>query len=244
MAKRRTIRTDLRGAAGVLALDRPSRANAYTEAALNELSARLAALVDSDAVRVVVFTGGRGGTFCAGADLDEVRARTPREALDLASRRVFDEIAACPKPTLAAIDGPAVGGGFELALACDARIATPRARFAFPETALGILPAAGGTWRLPQIAGEAVAREMILFGRELDAEAALAAGLVGEIVEPDALWARVDAWTDRATRRDPTALALAKRAIDLTAETRGAAEFARAAQALLYALRAPAKARR
>jgi enoyl-CoA hydratase len=244
LAEHHHVRIDQRGAAGVLALNRPRRANAYTEAALNELSARLTALIADDAVRVVVVTGAKPGTFCAGADLDEVRARTVKDALALTSRRVFDEIAACPKPTLAAIDGPAVGGGFELALACDARIATPRARFAFPETALGILPAAGGTWRLPRIAGDSLAREMILFGRELDAASALAAGVVGAIAEPDALWPTIDAWVDRAGRCDAAALALAKRALDLADDNRGAREFTRAAQGLLYALRVPGKGRR
>ena len=119
------------------------------------------------------------------------------------SLEVFDAIAACPKPTLAVIDGPAVAGGLELALACDLRIASPRARFALPEPSLGLIPAAGATFRLPLVAGEATARQMILFGAELDAQQALAHGLVAEVVAPEELDDRVRWWAGKVGERDP-----------------------------------------
>ncbi len=220
------------GCAGHLEIHRPERANAYTEAMLAALERALADLAADPAVRVIVVGSATPGRFCAGADLREIRRRDADGALDLRSARLFDALAACPRPTIAAIDGPAVGGGLELALACDLRLASDRATFALPETGLGIIPAAGGTARLPRLVGPARAREMVLFGRELDADEALSWGLVSEVVRPAELGRRVDAWAERAAARHPLALRLAKQALDL--DGIGAGAYARCAQALLY----------
>jgi enoyl-CoA hydratase len=231
------VKLRVEGPAGFIELDRGARANAYTTALLHALAGALQRLTEDGGVRVVVLGSAVPGRFCAGADLDELAGRGAADALELVSLRVFDAVAACPKPTIAAVDGPAMGGGLELALACDLRLATPRARFALPETAHGLLPAAGGTFRLPRAVGPSLARQMILFGRELDAGAALEAGLVAEVVAPEELGGRLEWWIDAAARRDPLALRLAKQALDLAAEDGGARAATASAQALLYELR-------
>ena len=234
MANSTGLRIRTEGAAGILALDRPDRANAYLDAMLDEMRAAIDGFVAGDTVRVIVITSTTGGKFCAGADLHELRARSGPDALDLKSARLFDDLAGCPLPSIAAIDGPAVGGGLELALACDVRIATPRASFAFPETSFGIIPAAGGTFRLPRVVGPGMARQMILLGHRLDAKAALQWRLVNEIVDPQRLEDRVQQLVDAAAARDPLALRLAKQAIELAIPEGDGKAFAITAQAVLY----------
>ena len=172
-----------RGAAAVLTLDRPERMNALSRATLLDLG-RLGRELAADAsVRAIILTGAGEKAFCAGADLkerqgfsdDDVRAqvglyRSELDALDRSS-----------KPVVAALNGVAFGGGLELALVCDLRVAAPSALLALPETTLGIIPGAGGTQRLPRIVGEARAKEMILLGRRLSAQEALAWGLVNRV---------------------------------------------------------------
>ena len=230
------VRVSISDGAGFLELDRPSRANAYDTATLQALEQGLATLAADDAVRVVVLGSSTPGKFCGGADLTELRRRGATDALELYSLAVFDRLAACPRPTIAAVDGPAFGGGLELALACDLRLASDRARFALPETGLGILPAAGGTFRLPRLVGQARARQMILFGQQLDARRALRWGLVSEVVSPGELSGRTRHWVEAAARLDPLALELAKKAMDAAAEgpANGRQEV-RCAQAALYA---------
>ena len=229
------VRVSISDGAGYLELNRPRRANAYDTPTLEALEQGLATLVDAEEVYVVVVASSTPGKFCGGADLTELRRRGASDALELYSLRVFDALAACPRPTIAAVDGPAFGGGLELALACDLRIATDRARFALPETALGILPAAGGTFRLPRIVGQARARQMILFGQELDAARALAWGLVSEVVPPEKLAAQTRRWMEAATERDPLALELAKEALEAANGEGEGRQQVRCAQAALYA---------
>jgi len=219
---------------GHVELSRPERANAYDEPMLDAIAGALQSFVASSEIRVIVFGSATPGHFSSGADLEELGRREAADALDLRSLRVFDAIAACPKPTIAAIDGPAVAGGLELALSCDLRLASDRARFAMPETSLGLIPAAGGTFRLPRLVGEAVARQMILFGAELDARQALACDLVSEVVAPEGLDEQVRRWAAKAAERDPLALRLAKQAIAMATADRGARDFTSSAQAALY----------
>jgi enoyl-CoA hydratase/carnithine racemase len=137
---------------GVLRLGRPARANAYTPAMLRALEAGLRRL-EGEARALVVEAEG-AGAFCGGADLGLLAAARPEDALDLLSQRVFSAISNSPLPSVAAVQGPAVAGGCELALACDLRVAGPAARFAQPETARGLVPAAGG-WPATQLASSA-----------------------------------------------------------------------------------------
>ena len=229
-----TIRVRVEEVVGLVEIDRPECANAYTTAMLDAIEAGFDLLEDDEDVRVIVVGSAAEGKFCAGADLREIHDRGIEDALELRALAVFDGIAGCTKPTLAAIDGPAIGGGLELALACDLRIASTRARFALPETGFGVLPAAGATFRLPALVGPGVAREMILFGGELDGVQAAARGLVNELAEPHDLGERVRWWCASAAGRDPLALRLAKRAMASTADDGGCRDVTRCAQGVLY----------
>ena len=220
------------GPVGFLTLDRPERAHAYDRALLDELLAGVTALADC-AVIVLESTGERA--FCGGADLDAMASATPLSALDLYSQKVFTAIARLPAVTLAAVQGPAIAGGFELALACDLRVAGPRASFAFPETRLGILPSAGGTTRLTRMVGPSRAKAVILGGEPLDAATALAWGVVNRVADDPRSEAR--AWATLIALRDATALSLAKSVIDAEESTASLARE-RAAEAILYARRA------
>lgn len=231
-----TIKTRIDGHAAFITLHNPEKANAYTEQMLDQMENALHSMCDNPSVRVIVFEGSEG-RFCSGADLDQLRSRGMDEALNLTSDRVFDKIDSCNKPTIAAIDGPAIAGGFELALACDLRIATTRARFALPETAIGILPAAGGLRRLPQLAGESITKQMVIFGRTLMANDALSIGLVAEITEPESLPEVIVKWVQAALDRNSNACKSAKKAIRMTRNDTAAKQFIANAQGVLYDLK-------
>lgn len=226
------IRIDRHGDVGQLWLDRPERAHAYDRAHLDALLAAAEELAATHKVIVICSTGDRA--FCGGADLDAMKHASPLDALELRSQRVFTAIARLPVVTIAAVHGAAVAGGFELALACDLRVAGPAARFALPETKLGILPSAGGTTRLARLAGPSRAKEVILGGRVLDADAALGWGIVHRVAEDPR--AEALAWGSEIAKRDPLALAMAKELLDAT-ESDGALARERQAEAMLYARR-------
>ena len=229
------VRLSVSDGVGFLELNRPQRANAYDRPTLEAMEQGLATLAGADEVRAVVVTSSTPGKFCGGADLTELRRRGATDALELYSLQVFDALAACPRPTIAAVDGPAFGGGLELALSCDLRLCSDRARFALPETSLGILPAAGGTFRLPRIVGQARARQMILFGQQIDAQQALSWGLVSELVPPGELARRTQWWAKGPARLDPLALELAKGCLDAADQGDEGRQHVRCAQAALYA---------
>lgn len=226
-----------RGAVGILTLRRPERANAYHRPLLEELAGVLAHVQAHPEVRVLVLTG-EGRHFCAGADLKELEARRVEDVLSLYSQRVFNELAQLPRLTIAAIRGAALAGGLELALACDLRIAASDARFGLPETRLGLIPAAGGTQRLPALIGMARAKEIILAGRELSAEEAQSWGLVSRVVPShlDVLESAC-AWAKELAERDPLALQLAKQALDLPGITPQDLRLETLSQAVLVARR-------
>lgn len=221
------------GPALVLRISRPARANAYTQAMLAALADQVERADADRDVRVVVVTGEGGRVFCAGADRGEIATRDWRSVLTLASARAFRRLRTSRCVTIAAINGDAVGGGMELALSCDLRLAVEGARFWLPETELGLLPAAGGTALLPRLVGPLRAKEMILGGATWDAAEAFRAGLLTEVVPAGALEARVGAWTERIARRSADALALAKQAIDLGTPGQGDPAFELVAQSLL-----------
>jgi enoyl-CoA hydratase len=166
-----------------ITLDRPERRNALTPAGLDQLEAAVA-----DATEPVILLRGAGESFCAGADLDVVEALPDRDAAEAFARhgqRVANAIADAESVVVAGIDGPARGGGLELALACDLRVATPDATFAEPGVELGLFGAWGGTLRLREVCGLGEAMDLACSGRVVDAEAALRMGLVSRIVEAD-----------------------------------------------------------
>ncbi len=230
-----------RGEVAFLELRRPGRANAYDHALLDRFEQTLDRLTPDSPWRVMVVTGSGEKSFCAGADLHELAGRRADDALDLRSARLFDRLAELPLVTVAAINGVAVGGGLELALACDLRLAASQARFWFPETALGLIPAAGGTQRLTRAVGDTRSKELILGGREWTAEEAHRHGLVNEVVAGPQLLEAAEAWAGRIARRDRLALRLAKTAIGLDAGLRAGRAFEAAAQAALYERRSARK---
>lgn len=165
-----------------LVLDRPDKRNALSIALRDAISDALAEIANDDGVAVAVLLA-NGPVFCAGFDVGELRDRSPEHmrAVEASSDRYHRGLAELPRPLVAGVQGPALGGGFDLAVLCDLRIATPQARFAHPEIKFGA-PALFGPLR--EIVGGGLARELVLTGREMDAEESLRCGLVSEIVEP------------------------------------------------------------
>lgn len=231
------IRIWNKGSIAYIQLNRPEKANAYNEAMLDTLAGTLENIATDAHVRVLIISGAGNRSFCAGADIHEIRQRNYADALNLKSAKVFDKVALSPKITLAAINGAAVGGGLELALACDIRIAVENATFFFPETKLGLIPAAGGTRRLPKIVGIPRAKELILGGRVWNANDALRWGLVNEVVQCEDLLAQAQKWGEEIAQRDPVALQLAKKSLDLQSENGLASSFELVSEALLYQLK-------
>jgi enoyl-CoA hydratase len=176
----------------ILTLSRPDALNALNFGMIERISEALEAVARSDA-RALVITGAGERAFCAGADITELTGRTLLAQMAGAEfgQRVFSKLDTLPIPSIAAISGFALGGGCELALSCSFRLATPRARFGLPEVKLGLIPGYGGTQRLPRLVGESRALEIILTGRMVGAEEALAIGLVNRLVEGDLLEAAV-----------------------------------------------------
>jgi enoyl-CoA hydratase/carnithine racemase len=203
-----------RRADGVVALriDRPPL-NALSGAVLEELESAASALDgDPDVKAVVVFGGAKA--FAAGADISEFGGRREAQAFGKKFRDAFDEVAAIPRPVIAAINGVALGGGLELALACDLRVAADNARVGQPEILLGIIPGAGATQRLPRLVGPARAKELIWSGRQVNADEARAIGLVDRVVPADELVDAASAWAAQLAGGAVVAMGLAKRVID------------------------------
>ncbi|MFC3300302.1 enoyl-CoA hydratase/isomerase family protein [Arthrobacter agilis] len=191
----------------VVELHRPEVRNAIDRRMVDDLHGVCGDLEERP--RTLIITGS-GGIFASGADIAELRERRRDDALAGINSTLFARIAALPMPVIAALDGYALGGGAELAFAADFRIATPRLRIGNPETGLGILPAAGATWRLKELVGEPLAKEILLAGRILTAEEALDARLITSIHEPDELLRAAHDLADRIARQDPLAVRITK----------------------------------
>jgi enoyl-CoA hydratase len=194
----------------IIRIDNP-KVNALSTSVLGQIEAAAIALTDEPAGAVVVTGGDR--VFAAGADISEFTGGSPA-AVGQAFHSALNAVADIPRVTIAAVAGYALGGGCELALACDFRIASEKAKFGQPEILLGIIPGGGGTQRLPRLIGTAHAKEMILTGRQVAADEALAIGLVDEVVAPDALFDRALARAAEFAAGPVLAHGLAKRAID------------------------------
>ncbi len=173
---------EVRGPMALITINRADRHNAISLATLDELQLAAAAAALDDDVRVITITGAGKKAFASGSDLSEVLHRDFKKALEPIVQGLADQLERTPKPTIAAINGICMGGGLEVALGCDLRVATPNATFATPEGKLGIIPGGGATARLPRIVGRAWGMEMLLMGQPIDAERALQIGLVTRIV--------------------------------------------------------------
>ena len=179
------LAVERRDAVEIWTLNRPEQANALNREALDRLAAAALRISSDPQVRAVVIAGGVGRPFCAGADLKERRGMSDDQVLATLDRirLTFDSIDRLPKPVVAAIDGVALGGGLELALACDFRVAVEEAQLGLPEVGLAIIPGGGGTQRLTRVVGEANAKELILLCRRVSASEALRLGLVHRVAE-------------------------------------------------------------
>lgn len=194
----------------VARLNRPDKRNAIDQATIDALHSLCAEL--EVAPRTLILTG-VGGVFAAGADIAQLRERRAEDARRGINAGAFIRIHELPMPVIAALDGYALGGGAELAYAADVRIASPSLRIGNPETGLGIMAAAGATWRLREIVGEALASEMLLTGRTVTAEEALSVGLVSSIHPADELLVAAHTIADRIAANDPLATRHTKRAL-------------------------------
>lgn len=207
------LKYDVRDGIGVITVDRPSALNALNNEVMLELSIAFEMAEADLEVRALVITG-TGRAFVAGADIGNLQrlgdAFAGREA-SLAGQDLTNTLAALPIPTIAAINGYALGGGLELALAADLRVAAPGARLGLPEVGLGLIPGYGGTQRLPRLIGQGRALDLILTGRHVDAAEALAMGLVNRVAD-DVLAAATEL-AAQAIRNAPIALGLAKEAV-------------------------------
>jgi enoyl-CoA hydratase/carnithine racemase len=213
----------------VVTLNRPERRNAIDKAMVDALHAVCGELEEEP--RLAILTG-QDGVFAGGADVAELRDRGVAEALEGINLRLFERLRRLPMPTVAAIDGWALGGGAELAYACDFRLATPRAVFGQPEVGLGIIAGAGAAYRLPRLIGESLAKDILMAGRRLPAAEALTAGLLHGVHEPAGLMTAAHELCDRLAAQAPLALRLTKLAIDAPDAAHPAVEML--AQAVLF----------
>jgi enoyl-CoA hydratase len=214
-----TVLLEIEGGIATVTVNRPERRNALNATVRRELVDVLDRLRGDDAARVVILTGAGEKAFIAGADIGEFAERTPEEQREaMEGRRVFDEIAAFPRPTIAMVNGFALGGGCEVALACDLRIAARSARFGQPEVKLGLLPGGGGTQRLPRLVGYGRALRLILTGELITAEQAERIGLVDEVVDDADLTTRTRELAALLAASSPVALRLIKEAVRATLE--------------------------
>lgn len=214
-----TITASITDGLGLITINRPQVRNALSKTVLAEIRSILDTWEENEQVRGVAFTGSGEKAFVAGADISQLANYDVAYGLTGAMQRLFDKIEEYPKPTIAALNGIALGGGLELAMSCDIRIAAQGARFGLPEPSLGVLPGAGGTQRLSRLVGTGRAVEMVLTGRLLDAEEAERFGLVTKVVPADRLLATVRDTAASIASKGPLAVRLAKMVIKQGAET-------------------------
>ncbi len=202
------------GVVATLRINRPDALNALSVSVLAGLDDAVGEIESSQEIRAAIVTG-EGRAFVAGADIEQIARLDPESGRAFAARgqQVFNRIERLEKPVVAAVNGFALGGGCELAMACHMRIASSRARFGQPEVKLGILPGFGGTQRLPRLVGRGVATQLILSGEMIGAELALRIGLVNEVVEPDALLDRARELLAQILANGPRAVAASLAAI-------------------------------
>lgn len=236
MTTYQTLRVTVSDRVAVITLDRPEVRNAINAQVQTDLRSALDDLRDSDAVGAVVLTGAGEKAFAAGADIGQLRSYDLHTGLTSSMQRLYDEVEAYELPTIAAVNGYALGGGCELAMACDIRIAADTARFGLPETNLSVLPGAGGTQRLARLVGVGRAIDLILTGDMLTADEALAAGLVTRVARPEALLATAHEVARSILAKGPLAVRLAKTVIrtGMDADRRTGLVVEQLAQSLLY----------
>lgn len=209
-----TLLVEREGRVAILTLNRPDKLNALNDQVREDMLAALAEIEKDDSVGVVVITGAGEKSFIAGADIGEFAGRTPFDQRHaMRSPRIFDVMAAFPKPVIAMINGFCLGGGCELAMSCDIRIASEKARFGQPEINLGLIPGGGGTQRLPRLVGLGNALRLILSGDMIGAAEAQSIGLVEMVVPHDELRAKTLELANKIASKSPLTIKVAKEAV-------------------------------
>ena len=210
----KNIRVSVADGVAVLTFDRPEVRNALNLETVREGEVALTDLAADAAVGALIVTGAGDKAFVSGADISDLRERTRDDGLAGINSSFFAAVERFPRPTIAAVNGDALGGGCELALACDLRIAAETAKFGQPELGLGIIPGAGATQRLPRVVGLGRAKHLILTGETIDAAQALAIGLVSAVVPAGELHTKAQDLARRVLRQGPLAARLAKVAMN------------------------------
>ncbi len=201
---------------GIITIHRPKVLNALNKATMTELKHLVEEIAQNPAVEAVIITGSTDKSFVAGADISEMRELSALEGRDWGkfSQSVFNQIENLPKPVIAAVNGYALGGGCELAMSCDIRIASERAKFGQPEVLLGVIPGFAGTQRLPRLVGKGKAKELMFTGDPIDAAEAFRIGLVNKVVPADELMDAATKMAHRIMSRGPIAVKLCKAAVN------------------------------
>jgi enoyl-CoA hydratase len=211
------IEVTIDGPVATLCVTRPEIRNALDSATVQEMTVALTSLIASEEVGAIVVTGAGDKVFVSGADINAIRARGRNDGLAAINQSLFSVLDRCPKITIAAVNGLALGGGCELAIACDLRVAADHATFGQPEVALGIIPGAGATQRLPRLIGLGRAKHLILTGDPIDAATALEWGMVSAVVPGAEVLPAARRLAERVLSRGPLAIRLAKAAINASA---------------------------
>src|SRR5574338_804334 len=215
-----TLLLEKRERVAIITINRPDKRNALNIKTREEGAALLEELRNDSSVGVVVFTGAGDKAFIAGADIADFAGRTSITQRDvMMGRSLFTAIDTFPKPVIAMINGFCLGGGCELALACDIRVASEKAQFGQPEINLGIIPGGGGTQRLTRLVGEGKAMELILTGDMIDAQTALSLRLVNHVFAPEELESKTMEIAQQIARKSPIALQLAKEAVKIASRS-------------------------
>lgn len=236
--KYENILFDTKGPLAYITINRPEVRNALNKETLEELRDVLAKIRYDDGIQCVIFTGAGDKSFVAGADIGQLEGRTMLDALRTdGMQELYTMIGNYNKPTIAMINGFALGGGCELALSCDLRIASTNARMGLPELNLAIIPGAGGTQRLARLIGKGKALEMILTGEIIQGEELRQIGLVTRVVEPEELQAKTEELANQILAKGPLAVQLAKLSIGMGLETdiNTGLLIEKLSQAILYA---------
>jgi enoyl-CoA hydratase len=211
----KNVQFEIKDQIAIVTINRPDVRNALDLQTVQELHSVISDISQSKNVGVAILTGAGDKVFVSGADIRDIRARNKQDALKGINSRLFKAVEDCEKPVIAAVNGFALGGGCELALSCDIRICSENAKFGLPETTLGIIPGAGGMYRLPRVVGLGIAKEMILIGEPIDASRALQIGLVSRIVEQTQLMNTALEIGKTILSRGPLAIRLAKNTLNI-----------------------------
>lgn len=231
------IIADREDSVATITVNRPEKRNAMDISTRKELRAAFEDVADDDEVRAVILRGAGDNAFISGGDIDSLSEFDQMEAMEYITKYaqgLYNYIANLSKPTIAAVDGPAVGGGTEISLACDIRLASENAIFGLPEVTIGILPAGGGTQRLQQTVGTGMAKELVLTGRMVEADEAEEIGLANHVYPAEEFENEVAAMAEQLTSQAPVAQRMAKEAMNCGLNDEAGLDFERVAGSFLF----------